>query len=588
MQIDIIDHIIKIAIDNPKREAVLDRSRVYTYKDVIDVASQIARYLSAQVVSAEDVVGIRMDRSYSSICATLGVMMSGAAFLPIDKNIPYERVCYMCDTANVKVVLSDTSDIPIDKRFVNINLLKYSYFESIANNEYICNNFGINQLAYVIFTSGSTGMPKGVMIEYAGMQNHLYEKVRILSMNENTVVAFNASISFDISVWQMLSPLLVGGKVVVFSNEEIIHVSGFCRKLIEHKVTLLELVPTYLNLLIDECRRLNTSLINLEKIISTGEELTKYTVERWFDVFKFIPIINAYGPTEASDDVTHCVITSSNQYEVIPIGAPIKNVKLLIKDENNNTCGIDEKGELVIIGICVGRGYIGDNQETEKYFYLDSEINNREYKTGDIVSRQKDGNLIFWGRVDRQIKIQGNRIELSEIEYAITKCNANIIQTAVFFDDVSERIKACYTASKMVSSSDVRSFVESVLPDYMVPSEIIQISAMPVNTNGKIDNKLLHKHFKHEINSKINNYKKLDLEEEIMNFMSELLKKPLPNDSNWKDDIQTIGFNSILIIKLIIRIEEEYNFEFVDEDVISKTVYNFNNLIDSIRKAVKF
>lgn len=582
MQNQVINAISNFATNYPHKTAVIDGSNKYTYKELCSAVNNVAQFISQKKIGIEDVVGILMDRSYNSICATLGTMKSGAAFLPIDKSIPRDRVLEMCRIAGVKLVLTDSSESVCDERFValsNIDDMRIDDF-SLANT--CCED----QLAYVIFTSGSTGVPKGVMIEYAGMQNHLSEKIRILNMNEDSCVAFNVSISFDISIWQMLAPLIVGGKIVIFSNDDIVHTSVFCRKLVANAVTLLEVVPTYLNFIIDESQNSNDYFTDLKFVISTGEELNKTTVNRWFNRFKTIPIINAYGPTEASDDILHCLIYFADQYDRIPIGIPISNAKLSLKNKRGDFCKDEEQGELLVSGICVGRGYLGNAEETKKHFYFDKDLNCRVYRTGDIASRNIDGNYLFWGRVDNQVKFRGNRIELSEIEYAIERFSNTITKAIALFDKNSQIIKACFLATTTIKILDVKNFIRNSLPEYMIPSEIIQIDTLPFTVNGKIDRLSLLNLFK-----KMDNHKNISLssnnngiEENIARFISELLEITLPPNDDWKENMQAIGLDSLFVIKLILKIEDEYDFEFLDEDIDAKTVYNFYNLINCIKK----
>lgn len=582
---EVIDVIRNIATENTNRIAVIEDEYTFTYKRLNEDSDKIAIFLVSNNIGVEDVVGIRLSRSYFSICATIGVMKAGAAFLPIDKGVPIDRVKYMCEISRAKVIITDSEDVQLSEKAINIENVFNNKFENFNLEEA---KYANDQLAYIIFTSGSTGVPKGVMVEYGGMQNHLSEKARLLSICKESIVAFNASISFDISVWQMLTPLCAGGTISVFTNEDVAHANRFCKRLINTTVTLLEVVPTYLNLIIDESQRSNFTYPKLQKVLSTGEELTSNTVKRWFELSHSIPLINAYGPTEASDDVTHCVIEHANQYKVIPIGQPIKNTNLSVISEQGQACSIGEKGELWISGICVGRGYIGNDEETRRHFFFDEQLNSYFYKTGDLVSLESDGNYLFHGRIDTQIKVRGYRIELSEIENAIEKCDNNIIKAVAVYDFNRPIINACYVATFEVDKNSIKEKLRDIFPAYMIPSEIKRIDSIPFTINGKVDRLSLLSLFSNNVSHDEDITEDNTIVSKIKQCISEVLDKELPENDDWKTDMQDIGLDSLFIIKLILKIEDAYDFEFPDEDIKSEIIYNFNNLVDSVKKNVRY
>lgn len=585
MQSNVINMILQFAINTPERVAVLEGERAYTYGELSSSVNDVARLVYQQGQGEESVVGIRMNRSYHSICATLGVMKAGAAFLPIDKDIPQERMSQMCDIANVSLILTDSADEVLDDRFINIT----NHIATHTEPPDSFFSYKENQLSYVIFTSGSTGTPKGVMIEFAGMQNHICEKIRILEMDEHSCVAFNASISFDISVWQMFAPLSVGGKIVLFCKDDILYVSSFCRRLIQTHVTLLEVVPTYLALIIGESRRSGLRFPDLKALISTGEQLTMTIVKHWFALMGSVPIINAYGPTEASDDITHCVISYANQFETIPIGKAIRNVSLVIENSKGDICANGEKGELLVRGVCVGRGYIKNSEETQRFFRFDQQLNSRVYRTGDLVSRDSDGNYLFWGRIDTQVKLRGYRVELTEIEHAIERYDDTILQAVALVDEKGEQIKACFKASNLIELVGLQDFLRVSLPEYMLPNEIVQLETIPLTVNGKINRvALLHTFGKIDRNQpELSNVHNDDVEKKVFGYLEELLEKKLPACDEWKEHMKEIGLDSLAAIKLILRIEEAYRFEFPDEDINAENIYNFDKLLACVRKHLK-
>ena len=434
-----------------------------------------------------DVIILYMDRSFETIISMLAIIASGAAFLPIDKKTPDERIKKIIHTAQPKFAICDNSinedfEIP----FINIddcfgkNITKRSYVHTDGND-----------LAYVIFTSGSTGEPKGVMIEHLGMNNHVSEKIRLLNINRDSVVAYSASISFDISIWQVFSTLCAGGTIEVINNSTVMNVKKLVNNIIAHNISIIELVPTYILLLIDYLKRNDINSLPLKYLISTGESLSCDIVQNWLSIMKSCPIVNAYGPTEASDDVTHFFCENIELDTRIPIGKPIKNAYLSIHGPLGENINTDNKiGELWISGLCVGRGYINNLDETKKHFIYDEEQQCRIYKTGDLAYRSSSGNFYFAGRMDTQIKRHGYRIEIEEIERTIKEFFPTI-EVCVFLNNLQDKLCAIYKYNNEINTLDAHEYLLNRLPEYMIPQSFIRVTTFPITINGKIDRKKL-------------------------------------------------------------------------------------------------
>ena len=284
-------------------------------------------------------------------------------------------------------------------------------------------------LAYVMYTSGSTGRPKGVMIEHRGMLNHLYAKINDLRLTETDSVAQTASQCFDISVWQMLSVLLVGGHVHILPDEIAHNPTSLLEKVDRMGISILEMVPSLLGAMLEvhEAEGAYKPALNaLRWLLPTGEALAADLCIRWLRLYPHIPLLNAYGPTECSDDVTHYPIFEppANEEGVMPIGRALANTQLYVLNPHLLPVPVGVKGELYVGGVGVGRGYIHDEQRTAEAFLPDSfsaDPDARLYKTGDLARYRPDGTLEFLGRIDYQVKIRGDRIELGEIEAALSE-----------------------------------------------------------------------------------------------------------------------------------------------------------------------
>jgi amino acid adenylation domain-containing protein len=353
--------------------------------------------------------------------------------------------------------------------------------------------------AYVIYTSGSTGVPKGAVIEHLGMLNHLYAKVKDLGLRASDVIAQTASQCFDISVWQFLAPLVVGGRVVIFPDAIAADPEELFDHTISQKVTILETVPSLLRAGLEEIdsgRMPAPVFANLRWLLLTGEALPPELVRRWLQHYRDIAIVNAYGPTECSDDVAHHVIQAEKDGAYTPIGVPIINTQLHVLDGQMAPVPVGIPGELYVGGSCVGRGYLLDPVRTAQVFVPDPFATHegaRLYRTGDLVRRLPGGELVFLHRTDHQIKMRGFRIELGEIEAALER-HPDVLQAAVLMyeeERQGSRLVAYVAARDGLEGSVLRESLQQQLPDYMVPSAFVVLRTLPLTANGKLDRKAL-------------------------------------------------------------------------------------------------
>jgi amino acid adenylation domain-containing protein len=351
---------------------------------------------------------------------------------------------------------------------------------------------GPRHLAYVIFTSGSTGEPKGAMIEQRGMVNHLFAKVRDLSLSSSDVVLQTAPQSFDIAVWQFLSARVVGGSTRVVPDEIAHDPAALVRELVAARATVVEVVPSQLRALLDSpaAAQLPGSL---RWMIATGEALPPGTCREWSTRFPDVPLVNAYGPTECSDDVTHAVFRAPEDHASTPIGRPIANTELYVLDTDGQLAPRGVPGELHVGGDGVGRGYLGDPVRTALAFVPDpfsGRAGARLYRTGDQVRWRPDGQLEFRGRRDFQVKLRGHRIELGDVEAALASHDA-VAQAAAMIqgDGPHARLVAFVVprAGRDLVPAELGEYAATRLPYYMVPTSIVAIDALPLTTTDKVD-----------------------------------------------------------------------------------------------------
>ena len=355
-------------------------------------------------------------------------------------------------------------------------------------------------LSYVIYTSGSTGKPKGAMVEHIGMMNHLHAKITDLRLTGNSIIAQNASHTFDISVWQFFAALIPGGKTIIYPDELVLDPERFISGIIEDRISILEVVPSYLSIMLDFLVDEDIGSLPIDYLLVTGEEIKPALVKKWFDKYPGIKMVNAYGPTEASDDITHHIMSNAPERETVSIGKPLQNLNIYIVDKHMRLCPLGVKGEICVSGVGVGRGYLSDEERTRQVFTEDPFIGERGvrlYKTGDLGCWLPDGTIEFFGRKDYQVKIRGFRIELGEIESKLLEHPA--IKEAVVVDreeGIGNKYLCAYFVGagmneKTLGATELREFLSHTLPNHMVPAHFFQLDRLPLTPNGKIDRKTL-------------------------------------------------------------------------------------------------
>ncbi len=338
--------------------------------------------------------------------------------MPLDPHHPETRLQRVLEQSKCQLVVSSAQCVEKVRGAIQEmseeGRPRYLTFEELPlakqSKENLKIETGSESLMYVIYTSGSTGRPKGAMVEQKGMLNHLYAKIEVLSLSAADTVAQTASQCFDISVWQFLAALLVGGSVQIYPDEVAHDPVALLEHVEEQRISILETVPSLLRAMLDSTQR--PGLSKLRWLIPTGEALPVDLCRRWLQSYPSIPLLNAYGPTECSDDVTHYAIYEPPAAESrsIPIGKAIPNIRLYVLDRYRQPVPIGVNGELYVGGIGVGRGYRNDPQRTAEAFVEDPfsrEAGARLYKTGDLARYPPDGNLEFLGRVDFQVKLRG-------------------------------------------------------------------------------------------------------------------------------------------------------------------------------------
>ncbi|AUG78198.1 Non-ribosomal peptide synthetase [Kitasatospora sp. MMS16-BH015] len=487
---------------SPDRTAVVDDHGSVSYWELNENANRLAHHLARLGVGPERVVGICAERSIEQLTAIAAVLKAGGAYLPIDPRLPAERVSYLLQDADVQVLVTEGASAELaagaDVRLVLLDRPQEWAEESPENPEPTATP---DNLAYTIYTSGSTGRPKGVLVHRLGMGNHLWAKIEDLALTSADTVTQNASLSFDISVWQMFAAIAVGGRVRITAPETALDPTALFGQVVQDGVTILEVVPSLLRSALDawDAGAEAPELPLLRRVMVTGEELPAELCRRWFARYPQIPLVNAYGPTECSDDITHAQLTGPEQVTNgrVPIGAPVRNFRLHVLDEHGDPVPLGVPGELYAGGVGVARGYLGRPGLTAQRFVPDpfAADGSRLYRTGDLARWRADGSLDFLGRIDDQVKVRGYRIELGEIEAALAE-HPLVRQAVVLLreDTPGDKRLVGYlvpAGEETAGPRELREWLARSLPAYMVPVAFVTVDAVPLSANGKLDRRAL-------------------------------------------------------------------------------------------------
>jgi amino acid adenylation domain-containing protein len=498
----------------PEALAVIGAQRSLTYRELNRLANQAAFSLREAGVGPEVLVGLLGKRGTDLLIAILAVLKAGGAYVPLDPADPPARLRDVLRRSRSRYLVAPDELVPLateilredEEEPATCRCLIYPLETLLACSRVsanLPNLLGPHNLAYVMYTSGSTGAPKGAMLEQQGMLNHLLAKIDVLGLQAGDRIPQTASQCFDISVWQLLAVLLVGGTVLIPPDEITREPVELLQYLEQSQATVFEVVPSVLQIMleaIDEGACNRPALNRLRWLISTGELLLPRLCNRWLELYPAIAVINTFGATECSDDVTHSTIAQAlpPACSHTPLGRPIANMQQYILDQYLEPVPIGVCGEVYFGGVGVGRGYLADAERSAEVFLPDpfsQEAGARLYKTGDLARFLPDGNPVFLGRVDDQVKVRGRRVELGEIEAALARHPAISGVAVTVRDDLSaDRELVAYVTRRpgtQLHAPELQKFARTQLPVSLIPAVFVELEALPLNANGKIDRKAL-------------------------------------------------------------------------------------------------
>ncbi|RXT47818.1 non-ribosomal peptide synthetase [Bradyrhizobium betae] len=492
----------------PNAIAVSDGHTSLSYRELARRSQAIARWLAREGVGAESVIALLAERGPDLLAAMIGVQRLGAAFLNLDPDQPPARLATILGSSCARMLLiararSSMAGALLEPLVERIHVADLEDALALeATKPARAAPRAAASLAYLIYTSGSSGAPKGVMIEQRGLSNHLASLISELGLSAKDVIAQTAPQSFVISVWQFLAGPMVGARVHVCGNAVVQDPILLAQEIEREGITALEIVPSLLRVILDRMDEVQVqrAFAKLRLLISTGEPLPVDLCRAWFARCPKVPLINAYGASECSDDVSLHRLTKAPAIATanVPVGAPLPNTQLYVLDQNLQPLPVGVTGELCITGAGVGRGYVNDPAQSRQRFLPDPfsrQAGSRLYRTGDLARRRTDGTIECLGRADLQVKVRGYRIELKEIENALADhpgVRAGIVEPRrEASGDVRLIAHIVARPGSQSSASELREFLKSRLPGHAIPSAFLFLEQVPLNAHGKIDRSAL-------------------------------------------------------------------------------------------------
>jgi len=567
------------AASTPQAIAVQEDGAAITYAELRARAESVAERLGARGVTPGAVVAVWGARGIHVVAGMLGVFRSGAVYLPIDPRWPQTRIQDVLRQSGTRVVLTPEEGTAIgvasrdDEAAWEVvpTAAVASAPAVVADHDHA--STAPADLAYVVYTSGSTGIPKGALVDHAALANHLDAKIALLGLGRDDRVAQTAAVSFDVSIWQCLAALLVGGRVVIVADGAVRDPEWLLGVLVRSGVTVLEVVPAMIDPLLELAGTTAGAAdvaATLRWLVVTGDALAPELCRRWLRRYPTVPLVNAYGPTECADDVAHHVIRTPPAAGAVrvPIGRPIPNVRLEIVDATLQPVPTGEVGEIVVSGSAVGRGYLHDPARTAAAF-VSSPAGPRRYRTGDRGRDLGDGTFECLGRLDDQVKIRGVRIEPGEVA-AVLLQHAAVRDAAVVAEPapgggvrlVAYVVLAGSPASPETDDPRARAATLAILrdcaaerlPSAAVPAIVTALAVLPLGANGKLDRSALSSVALAGSGGAPVRWAGTSREEEIARLWCDLLGVQAVGP---EDDFFALGGDSLLVYHMLARLHGE-------------------------------
>jgi len=475
----------------PDAVALVHDGRSWSFSDVNQAANRIARLLVKKGIGRESLVGVFLERSPEMVIALMGILKSGAAYVPMDPSYPVERTSFLIRDARLSAVISHSSVKHLLPDEVDNPVIvddQKSLGQESADNVGVA--ISAEDRAYVIYTSGSTGVPKGVEGIHRASINRFSWMWRTYRFQDGEVCCLKTNLGFVDSIWEVFGPLLAGIPNVIIPQDAVRDPQLFLDVLAREQVTRIVLVPSQLRAILEYAPELKKRVPKLTLWSCSGEALSVELARRFREAFPEATMLNIYGSSEVAADATWHTVSEHDAGNTVAIGRPISNTQAYIVDGHLNAVPAGVPGEIYIGGDGLARGYRNRPELTEQRFvenWLTPEKSLRLYKTGDLGRRRSSGEIEYLGRADTQVKLRGMRIELGEIE-AVLCGHPEVQQAVVIVKGEAEQQKlSAYLVTTVSAVGELRSYLRSKLPEYMVPSEYSQLDKFPLLPSGKVN-----------------------------------------------------------------------------------------------------
>jgi pyochelin synthetase len=478
--------------------AVVSSQRTLTYQELCDRSNQVAHRLRKLGASPNQLVAVVMEKGWEQIVAVMGILASGAAYVPIDPGLPQERLLYLLENSEAKIVLTQSwlaENLAWAKGIQCLCLDSDDLAQE--SKEPLSPVQTPDDLAYVIYTSGSTGMPKGVMITHRNVANVVIHTNERFNVNSQDRILALTALNHDLSVYDIFGLLSAGGTIVMPDAAAVKDPSHWVELMVRERVTLWNSVPAMMEMLVDYAEGQSVTLPNsLRLAILGGDWLPVSLPDRIRALVPTIQLLSIGGPTETTIwNIGYLIEKIDPNWKSIPYGQPMANSKYYILNDALEDCPVWVPGQMYCSGVQLAKGYWRNPEKTRDSFISHPRTGERLYRTGDLGCYRPDGNIEFLGRVDFQIKIRGHRIEAGEIEAALTQHPAvkAAVVSAIAKQQNQERLLAYIVPGKKAAPTveELRNFLSNKLPEYMMPSAFIFLESLPLSTNGKVDRRAL-------------------------------------------------------------------------------------------------
>ncbi|HLA75264.1 MAG TPA: amino acid adenylation domain-containing protein [Gammaproteobacteria bacterium] len=553
------------AVRRPQAIAAVYEEQRLSYHDLNTRANQLAHYLQQQGVGPEQVVGLCLERGPDLLIGLLAILKAGGAYLPLDPGYPPERLAFMLADSQVRLVITHSSlgvALPADRSRLCLDQLATALAAQPGANP--VTTARPEQLAYIIYTSGSTGKPKGVMITQANVLRLFTATEPWFHFTEHDVWTLFHSYAFDFSVWEIWGALLYGGTLVIVPYAVSRAPEAFYQLLHQEGVTVLNQTPSAFRQLSHAEQQLGPQPLALRYIIFGGEALELQSLKPWLARHgdSAPQLINMYGITETTVHVTYRRITLEDveAQRGSVIGVPIPDLQAYLLDQYGQPVPIGVPGEIHVGGAGLARGYLNRPELSAARFipHPFSDVpGQRLYKSGDLARYLNNGELDYLGRIDQQVKLRGFRIELGEIEAALSQ-HAGVREAVVLLREDSpgdQRLVGYWTGQgdPLPSTQDLRQHLKTQLPDYMVPSNLVWLEALPLTANGKVDQRALPRPEDHAERELAYVPPATLLEQSIASVWQEVLQvEQVGREDNFFD----LGGHSMLMVRVHSRLRE--------------------------------